>query len=321
MTIAVVQSDEYVREVLPATYELWGGRRTFEKYVADFRDVAESAYGKRRPFTVGVAENGRIVCSCKNYERSLHWQNKTLRATGIGAVFTDPQYRGRGYATAMLGGLLDRERAEGRDFAYLFSDIHPAYYERLGFIALPSRVLTLRAGSLDGSPVGAEPLEARDWTAVRQCFDALEARRPWGFKRSPLVWQFMRQSWGIRVGSAMQPVNLIVRRSRKAIAYLIARRALPDDTLIVDDFGFANDDGRAILPALLRTAAGDLRRVSGWLPPPVARDALPRGSVKVRRSGIFMLAPLSSLGRAWWRENRDTILTDRADPIWSADHV
>ncbi len=321
MTVAIVSPDDYVREVLPATYELWGGRRTFEKYVADFRAVAESPYGKRRPFTLGFPEDGRIVCSCKNYDRTLHWDNKTLRATGIGAVFTDPVYRGRGYATAMLGALLDRERADGRDFAYLFSDIHPAYYERLGFVSLPSRVLTLRAASLDGSPVGGEPLQTRDWPAVRRCFEALEARRPWGFKRTPLVWEFMRQSWAIRLGNAMQPVNLVVRRNRSVVAYAIARRALPDDTLIVDDYGFASEEGRAVLPGLLRAAAGDLRRVSGWLPPSIARDALPRGSVKARRSGIFMIAPLSSLARTWWRENKEAILADRADPIWSADHV
>ena len=71
----------------------------------------------------------------------------------------------------------------------------------------------------------------------------------------------------------------------------------------------------------MRAAAGDLRRVAGWLPPPFARDVLPRGSVRARKSAVLMLVPLSPLARTWWNENKEATLTGRADPCWSADHV
>ena len=319
--LSAIASDEYARVVLPETHALWGAKRSFETYLDDFHAIADSAYGKRRRFTVGLRVDGRIACSCKLYDRELHWGAKTLRATGIGAVFTAPAFRGRGYASAMLGALLDEERAAGRDLAYLFSDIHPAFYERLGFYELPSRLISLRANLLDGAPAGGVPFGASDWPAVRRCFEALESEREWGFKRTPLVWDWIRQKWSTPLEPSVQPVHLIVRRNRSAIAYAIGRRVPTQDAFVIDDFGFAGEAGRQVMPALLRSAAGDLRRVTGWLPPAVAREALPRGSVRARKSAVFMLVPLSPSARGWWQANREAALAARHDAVWSADHV
>ncbi len=319
--LATIAPDDYVREVLPGTHGMWGGKRNFESYADDFRAMAGSAYLKRRRFTVGLRMDGRLVSSCKLYDREIRWGQKTLRATGIGAVYTPENLRGRGYASAMLGALLDDERAAGRDLAFLFSDIHPVFYERLGFVALPSRVITVRATSLDGSPAGGVPLESSDWAAIRRCFDALESGRAWSFKRTPLVWDWMRGMWSRPVDAPTQRVQLVVRRSRSLIAYALGRRIPGKDTFVVDDFAFEGAAGRAVLPALLRSAAGDLRRVGGWLPPPLAREALPRGSVRPRKDAIFMLAPLSSLARSWWIANRAEVANGAADACWSADHI
>ncbi len=319
--LETLPADEYVRAVLPDTFSLWGNKRSFDRYVDDFRALAESPYGKRRPFTVGIREAGAIACSCKNYDRELRWQTKALRATGIGAVFTPAGVRGRGFATFMLGALLDAERAAGRDLAFLYSDIHPAFYERLGFVMLPSRLITLRADALDGAHAGAVPLESRDWPAIRRCFESIDRARPWSLRRTPLVWDWMRQRWNAAPPDGAQPIRLVIRRGPSVLAYVLGRRALRDDTFVIDDFAFEGDEGRALLPALLRAGAGDLRRVGGWLPPAVAREALPRGSVRARKNAIFMLAPLSPLARAWWAECKEATLASRADAAWSADHV
>jgi predicted N-acetyltransferase YhbS len=316
-----IAPNDYAHHVLPDSFALWGDKRSFDEYVADFVATATSTYAKRRPFTVGLRDGGAIVASCKNYDRELRWGASSLRATGIGAVFTPPHLRGRGYATAMLGALLDAERAAGRDVAFLYSDIHPAFYERIGFITLPSRVITMRAEALDGTPIGATPLEAKDWPAVRRCFDELDALRPWSLRRTPLVWDWMRRRWNAIPRDGTQPVHLVVRRGARVLAYALGRRAFRADTFVLDDFAFDGDAGRALVPALLRACAGDLRRVGGWLPPPSARDALPRGSVRARKGATLMIAPLSPLARAWWAECGAATLASRADATWSADHV
>ena len=321
MTLTPVSADEYVRTVLPETHPLWGGRRDFARYAADFRAVAESAYGKRRPFTVGLYEDEKLVTSCKLYERELRWGSKTLRATGIGAVFTVPAYRGRGYASALLGTLLDRERAAGGDLVFLYSDIHPAFYQRLGFVPLPSRRLTFRAATLDDARTGAKPLENRDWPAVQRCFERLDASRTWRFIRTPVVWKWMRQQWAAEPQPAEQRVDLIVRRRRNVVAYVFGLRVPRKDMVFVEEFGFDGGEGRARLSAVLRAAAGDLAQVRMWMPPAVARDALPAGTARVRKNAIFMVAPISQLARAWWQGSKDEIVGSRSDPIWVADHV
>ncbi len=321
MSLTPVAPEEYVREVLPGSHALWGGKRTLETYADDFRAQAATPYLKRRRFTVGLRVDAQLVSSCKLYDREIRWGQKTLRATGIGAVFTPDAFRGRGYASAMLGALLDEERALGHDVAYLYSDIHPIFYERLGFIALPSRLITVRASSLDGSPAGGVPLENADWAGIRRCFDTLESARPWSFKRTPLVWDWMRAIWSRPVEAPTQRVQLVVRRGRQIIAYVVGRRVTSKDSFVVDDYAFSGETGLAVVPALLRAAAGDLRRVSGWLPPSGAREALPRGSVRPRKDAIFMIAPLTSLARSWWSANREAIENGNADACWSSDHV
>ena len=319
LVLSSIADDEYVAKVLPETHELWGARRDFERYAADFRATAATA-SARRPFTVGLRVGNRIVCSCKRYDRELRWQKKRLRASGIGAVFTSLELRGRGYASAMLGALLDEERAAGRDLAFLFSDIHPAFYERLGFIRVPSRLISLRAASLDGSHSGARPLGAQDWAGMRRCFDALDLRRPWSLKRTPLFWARMRQMWSAPAAPHTQPVQLVIRDNRHVVAYVLGRRALTEDAFVIDDFAF-NDEGYVRIGPLLRAAAGDLARITGWLPPAIARDALPGGAVRPRRTAIAMVLPLTNAARAWWRAFGDEMRGARADPFWSADHV
>ena len=316
-----IATDDYVREILPLTYPLWGSGRTFETYVADLRTMASSAYGRRGRFTVGLREGDAIACSCKNYDRDVIIGERALRATGYGAVYTAEPFRGRGFASAMIGASLDAERAAGRDLAYLYSDIDPAFYANLGFIALPSRLLTLRAASLDGAPAGAEPLRPADWPAVRRCFDAMEATRPFVMRRTPALWETIRHIWDAPAPAGTQPVQLVVRRERKVAAYAIGRRVMREDTFVCDEFGFDGDEGRARIPALLRAAAGDLGRIGGWLPPLGVRDVLPRGSVRRRKDAVLMIAPLSTAARTWWASEGEAILTSRADATWSADHL
>jgi hypothetical protein len=269
---------------------------------------------------VGLRIDGTIAVSCKRYERELRCGDRLLRAVGVGAVFTPPPLRGRGYASAMIGTLLDTERAAGTDIAYLFSDIHPNFYERLGFIALPSRTVTLRADALPAARLAISAVDDDDWSAIRRCFDALDRRRPIAFRRTPLVWEWLRTSARADRGEG-QRVALLARRGRTADAYVMGRRYPKLDTFALDEFGYTGDDGFDAVAPLVRSAAGDLRKVTGWLPPDVARPALPRGAVRKRKNSITMIAPLSRLARAAWRQHAAEINADDADRCWSTDHI
>lgn len=319
MRLREISAENYATDVLPLTAELWAGRRTFESYVSQTLEIARSGYGRRAFRTIGLYDGTTLLASFKRYERSIHFGAARLRAVGIGAVFTPHDFRGRGYASAMLAMMLDAERANGSDVALLFSDIRPHFYEELGFFALPSRAFTLRADVLPGERIAASRMEDADWSGVRRCYDAIDRTRPWGFVRTPLVWEWVRTR--VRQGSEHatgHETNLIVRRGRSVLAYVLGVRAPEHDAYIVDEFGFLNAESAPLVLPLLRSAAGDLRRIAGWLPPDGAREVLARASVRKRSDALFMAAPLTSLGRKWFTLASKT---SPSDGVWSTDHI
>lgn len=320
MQLVTIATADYARDVLPHSSSLWAGSRSLQEYVADFHAVAGSAYGRRRFRTIGLRVDGTVVVSCKRYEREFRCGDRSLRAVGIGALFTPQELRGRGYASALIGTLLDTERDAGTDVAYLFSDIAPTFYERLGFVALPSRSISLRADALPGTRLEIKAVEDADWASIRRCFETLENRRPFAFKRTPLIWEWLRTTARSRRTEG-QHVALIVRNARVASAYVLGRRVPKLDAFVLDEFGYTGDEGFDAVAPLVRSAAGDLRRVTGWLPPDIARSAIPRGAVKKRKNAVTMIVPLSQPARATWRRQAVTILADDADRCWSTDHI
>jgi GNAT superfamily N-acetyltransferase len=317
--LTTIASADYARDVLPQSRSLWAQGRSHEEYVADFNAIASSGYGKRRFRTIGLRIDGAIVVSCKRYEREVRCGERIMRAVGIGAVFTPEHLRGRGYASALIGALLDSERAAGTELAYLFSDIHPVFYERLGFITLPSRSIRLRADALPATRLTIATVADGDWSGIRRCYDALDRTRPLALRRTPLLWEWLRTAASNdRTGTR---VALVVRRARSVEGYVFGRRFPKLDTFVIDEFGYTGEHGLTTIAPLIRSAAGDLRTVSGWLPPDGARPALPRGAVRNRKDGVTMIAPLSAPARAAWRRNASAILADDADRCWSTDHI
>ena len=319
MKIAPIDLPTYAREVLPRTASLWAGTRDFERYVAQTEAIARSGYGRRHFRTIGLYDGETLLASMKRYERTLRFGEHRLRAFGIGAVFTPEELRGRGYASAMLAMNLDAAREDGYDLAYLFSDIRPKFYADLGFTLLPSRAISLRVDGLATPRIEVRRLEDDDWAGVRRCFELCERGRGWGLVRTPLVWEWLRlrmqQGAEHSVG---EQTNLVVRRGRGIAAYVLGVRAPEHDAYLLDEFGFADAEAAALVPALLRSAAGDLHRVTGWLPPDGARERLPKASVRKRSDALLMAAGLSRNGERWLHL---AATPSSADGVWSTDHI
>ena len=319
MRLRELSAERYAAEVLPLTAELWAGRRSFETYVSQTLEIAGSGYGRRHYRTFGLCEGDTLLASYKRYERALHAGRARLRALGFGAVYTPNDLRGRGYASAMLAMALDDAKRAGYDVAFLFSDIRPQFYEELGFRELPSRAISLRADSLAADRITVTRMSDDDWGGIRRCFEVRESLRPWGFVRTPLVWEWIRLR--VRHGSEHAvgfETNLVVRRGRSVLAYVMGARVPEYDAYVVDEYGFAGEDAAKLVCPLLRSAAGDLRRVAGWLPPDGARELLPRASVRKRSDAVFMAAGLSAGGAAWLGR---AAASSASDGVWSTDHI
>jgi predicted N-acetyltransferase YhbS len=308
----------YAREVLPLTAPLWAGPRNFDTYVAQTLEIARGTYGRRHYRTLGLYDGRTLVASFKRYERTIRHETKPLRAIGFGAVFTPEEYRGRGYASVMLATALDAARADGYDVAYLFSDIRPQFYEALGFTALTSRRFLLRADTLPSMRLQLTHLRDADWAGVQRVYERWEQNRRAGFIRNASVWGWiamrMRQRSEHPTG---QQANLLVRRGNRIIAYVFGVRAPRLDAYLLDEFAFADAATAAGIPALLRAAAGDLQRVTGWLPPAGAREAMPKLTVRRRNDAVFMMTPLSAAGRELMRD----ATAAPGDFCWASDHI
>lgn len=317
LTLRRIGIADYARLILPQTASLWAGKRSFQAYTAQTLEVAQSAYGRRHFRTFGLFDGKRLVASFKRYGRSMHLDSATLRAGGIGAVFTPAEFRGRGYASLMLAAALDAARASGDDLAFLFSDIAPQFYAALGFVALPSREFSLRADALPSLRLAPAPLRKSDWPEIARCFDAQESARAFGFRRTPPFWDYLRLR--LRAHAAVvggDETNLVVRQGQRIVAYALGTRDARRDTYVLDEFASTVD--AQTMPALLRAAAGDLRRIAGWLPPVHARGALPPVTIRRRRRAVFMAAPLTARGKQLIAR---LAAASKGDPCWNADHV
>jgi hypothetical protein len=101
---------------------------------------------------VALVDGGAVICSAKRYDLSARIEGRIRRVLGIGAVFTPPARRGRGAAQRLLETLLETAEAEGFEYAMLFSEIDPAFYERLDFVPIPVLESRLEVKMKGGSP-------------------------------------------------------------------------------------------------------------------------------------------------------------------------
>jgi GNAT superfamily N-acetyltransferase len=313
-----IPSGTYAREVLPLTAPLWSGRRSFEQYVAQTLQAAQSRYGRRHYRTVGLYDGSTCVSSFKRYERTLHHGATRAPAIGFGAVFTPLEYRGRGYASVMLAAALDEARAGGFEVAYLFSDIRPQFYAAIGFRACACRQFSLDVATLPATRLDLANLSSQHWAGIRRLFDLSERGREAGFLRNAAVWESiatrLRHSSENPDGNA---VNLVARQGNAIAAYVLGARLPRRDAYVLDEFAVVGKHAATVLPALLRAAAGDLRRITGWLPPGNARRLLPKPTLRKRRNAIFMMAALRPQGRRLV----EAVLASGDDFGWATDHV
>ncbi len=319
MRLRTISPEAYAHDILPVTASLWAGARDLPTYKRQTSELAHSTYGRRHYRTIGLFDGGNWLASCKRYQRTIQFEGHRLQGVGFGAVFTPSRLRGRGYATTMLAMLMDEAKAQAFDVAYLFSDIRPAFYRVLGFKECPSSVFAMRSDSLTARRLRCSTIENTDWRDIAKCFRLLQSQEAWGLERSPAVWDFIRLRIAQRSEHrSAQMVALVLRAKRRVIAYVIGQRQPQRDILLLDEFGWANIEGRSAIPTLLRSAAGDLRRITGWLPPASARVALPRITRRPRKTEILMVAALSKRGT---QLAEVATRNSASDAAWASDHI
>ena len=121
--------------------QVWRGRLSMEAYIRRDQHLADQALTRNGGITSWIltdttkTPNARpILSSCESIKKQAYVKrgNEEVREVishGIGSVFCDPQYRGRGYAKRMveeLGKKLDtwaQPESTRTNFSVLYSDI------------------------------------------------------------------------------------------------------------------------------------------------------------------------------------------------------
>ena len=110
-------------------FDVWGESNSVEQYL---QECYSSEKYRRGTWYVLVKSRNQPVCSLITY-------NFDDEKIGIGSIATQPDLRGKGLASLLVKNFIDSLTTSDK-MIFLYSDISPKLYERLGFIALPKHL-------------------------------------------------------------------------------------------------------------------------------------------------------------------------------------
>ncbi len=281
------------------THGLWGAGLEYEAYRSFWLDLSRTAWACEHLAHLVWHEQGRVLASMKLYQPAVQWYGRPGTVAGIGAVFTVPEHRGQGHASAMLRAALALSRARGDRGALLFSDIGADFYVRLGFRALAAEEAWGKLVAPQGTAGGwrLRPLTPDDLPLVARFFQDAVRQRLFSIVRNVEYWRYLverSEGYFRRLhGSDLSQRFQIAVRDGETRGYLISMDV--GDVWIVREAVVVPDDDEA-LAGLLRAGAAaawrrGLRRVHGWLSRRVGRSVPEWRLVFVpRRRALPMLA-------------------------------
>jgi predicted N-acetyltransferase YhbS len=177
---------------MPAVYEL------LSTCFADARPnlfprQSENDSTRRRRHTRVVEVDGRVVAHLRIFDRRMWVRGARLRAAGIGSVATNPDYRCRGIANALLRDTIGLLRRDGYHLSFLGSEVAPAFYERLGWRVVREPSHGAPAAEAATLPVGhagltVRPFEPSDLPQVARIHARVTRGRTGAVARSLRYW-------------------------------------------------------------------------------------------------------------------------------------
>jgi predicted N-acetyltransferase YhbS len=306
-----------LEQILDDTHAIWSDGLSRGHYGKAWAAQLKTPWGQAHLDRVALVDGPHVMCSAKRYDLSLRLDGRIRRALGIGAVFTPPAHRGRGSARELITRLLDTAVTEGQEFAMLFSEIDPAFYERLDFVPVPLVETTL---AVDQKRGGAPAMLVRsgddkDLAAIVEMSAARSASARLALDRSE---DFVR--YGItrkRLLSGLAPIGtrttefLVVEEGHQAVAYLVCTEE--NGRWMIEECGDRDPSGArlgAMLQVMLARHPGErIPEIKGWWPngyvPPqvtVVASTPTQEVLMIRplRDRILPLPPLAAAEVVYW---------------------
>lgn len=118
-----------LKDIFSISFEIWPRGKNLEEHFQGCFN--HSNYRQGEWHVLGARGDLRCVLILYAFDPKLK---------GIGTVMTPARYRGQGYATKLIEQVIEQcDSIRPPPNILLFSEISPAFYERLGFRSLPPR--------------------------------------------------------------------------------------------------------------------------------------------------------------------------------------
>jgi predicted N-acetyltransferase YhbS len=293
-----------LEELFDQTYPLWGDGLSRRAYAQWNNAQEQTDWGRTHLQRLALVDNGRVLATAKRYDLLLTIDGRDVPTVGIGAVFTPAPLRNQGHARAIIEMLLDVARGDGAELALLFSEIGPAYYERLGFAVVPVGTADIVVREKPGAPA---VLVRAGETADADQVAAINAQRGAGFRLSlaPSPDQVRYMLTKKRLFAGLDPSGrrtveyFVAEEGHRAAAFVLLQitRGHGDrpESWSLEACGDADPAGArigAILQALVaRSPAATPPTIQGWWPGSLRPPQLvvtPRASA----GEVMMIKPL-----------------------------
>ncbi|MEO5822708.1 MAG: GNAT family N-acetyltransferase [Vicinamibacteraceae bacterium] len=267
---------EILDRVLGATHPVWHQGLTAHAFGQLHTARMRTGWARRHQRHVALIDGAGLLASAVRYQFDAVLDGRPLQVCGIGSVFTQPEHRGHGHATALVERLLDDAARDGADLALMFGDADATYATRHGFSMVPTVDVTMTV--VESTRYGAPMTlirggEERDLAAIVAMGRVRAASCRFHLDRDLDLVQHgitrRRLVAGLGPAGARELQFFIAEEGITAAAYVVL--SVAGDTWTLEECGDRDQTGArvgAILQALIARAPVERRpTIRGWLPP------------------------------------------------------
>lgn len=195
------------------THEAWGSPLSVEEFCDREERLRATPWSRASLRSWLLARGSEVLASCETYRMESRIGAQRGWTFGIASVFVERALRGRGYAQKLLRQVGELLAAEGAQASILYSEVGPALYARLGWVARPAATRAWGARAGEGLPAErvdeaevATLLAAADGRPLRYRVTMTLAQVDWHWERARIYRARLerpkRFAPGLRAGGA-----------------------------------------------------------------------------------------------------------------------